>query len=131
MSYIVSYQKKTLGHEVIDLLRPARTSMELGTLDGITYVAIRTEQPLPEQRPELGEVSVVEPTPALRERLCEVSPQVQLIRQRVRNKIAERYRLHDEIQLLRTGDADALAAYNQYVEDCRAWGRAKKAELGL
>jgi hypothetical protein len=37
----------------------------------------------------------------------------------------------DEIKLLRIGLSEESIAYNDYVEECRAWGRGEKAKLGL
>jgi hypothetical protein len=46
-------------------------------------------------------------------------------------KIAEQYTTGDEIKLLRTAPSAEFEVYNAYVEDCRAWGRAQRAALGL
>jgi adenosylmethionine-8-amino-7-oxononanoate aminotransferase len=59
------------------------------------------------------------------------SPHVRLINQRVQEAIAQRYSTADEIKLLRTAPSAEMAAYNAYAEDCRAWGRAEKAKLGV
>ena len=58
-------------------------------------------------------------------------PHVRLIRQRVHAAIRERYSLEDELELLRTAPSAEAVAWNAYVEDCRAWGRAERAKLGL
>ena len=34
-------------------------------------------------------------------------------------------------KMLRVGPTPETEAYNDYVEACRAWGRAEKAKLGL
>jgi hypothetical protein len=39
--------------------------------------------------------------------------------------------LADEIKLLRTAPSPEMQAYDAYAEECRAWGRAQKAALGL
>lgn len=59
------------------------------------------------------------------------SPHVRLINQRVRERIAERYTLTDEIKLLRLAPSPESAVYNDYVEACRQWGHDEKATLGL
>lgn len=54
-----------------------------------------------------------------------------LINQQVVEMIRERYSVDDEIGLLRTGPSDEAAAYSDYVEECKAWGREQKTGLGL
>ena len=49
----------------------------------------------------------------------------------VKAAIAERYSIEDEIKMLRLAPSDETSAYNAYVEECRAWGRAEKNKLGL
>lgn len=67
----------------------------------------------------------------LREQIKSASPHVWLINERVRDKIAEAYPLHEEIKLLRTAPSAEFEAYNAHAEACREWGRAQKALLGL
>jgi len=47
-------------------------------------------------------------------------------------KIRKRYNENEEIKMLRLGILDGLnkdfQAYNEYVEECQAWGNEKKAE---
>jgi hypothetical protein len=38
---------------------------------------------------------------------------------------------NDEIKMLRISPSEESTAYNEYVESCRAWGRTKKAKLGV
>ena len=52
------------------------------------------------------------------------------INRRVVELIRTRYSLEDEIGLLRTGPSDEAAAYDAWVEECRAWGRGEKEKLG-
>ena len=59
------------------------------------------------------------------------SPHVQLINERVVAKIREIYSLNDEIKMIRLSPSAESAAYNEYVESCRDWGRVAKANLGL
>ena len=70
-------------------------------------------------------------TDALREEIKAASPHVRLINQRVQAAIAERYSITDEIKLIRTAPSPEMEAYNAYAEECRAWGRAERAKLGL
>ena len=109
-------------------------SQELATLpDGRTIVAVSGT--LPANQPSAIAASLQAlPTPLpddLRRAICAASPQVRLINNRVQLAIAERYSMADEIKLLRTAPSAEAVAYNAYAEDCRAWGRAEKAKLGL
>ncbi len=98
----------------------------------MTYTVIPDGAALGEQpAPIAASVQVVTPDAELRERLCTASPHVALIRERVAQKIAERYSITDEIKLLRTAPSAEFEMYNEYVETCRQWGRECKAELGL
>lgn len=90
---------------------------------------------LPSDQPEAITASVetlASPLPTdLRDAIREASPSVRLINGRVQAAIAERYSMADEIKLLRTAPSAEMAAYNAYAEDCRSWGRAEKAKLGV
>jgi len=59
------------------------------------------------------------------------SPQCAEIKVQVVSKIRERYSVDDEIGILRTGKSAEFDAWNDYVEECRTWGREQKADLGL
>lgn len=59
------------------------------------------------------------------------SPLCAFIDQQTRDMIRARYSVDDEIKCLRLAPSDETTAWNAYVEECRAWGRGKKAELGL
>lgn len=130
MGYIVSYQKKQNPYTVIQLNAP-EGSNELCTIDGVTYVSIPSGAELEQQPAELDDISVVDVTPELRETICNASPHVKLIRERVQQKIADRYPLHEEIKLIRTAPSAEFDEYYAYAEDCRAWGEQQKSELGL
>lgn len=109
------------------------TGQEIATLaDGRTVVAVFGGT-LPEEQPAAIEASVEELTltPELREAIKQASPHVRLINTRVQDAIAQRYSIADEIKLIRTAPSDEMTAYNDYAEECRAWGRAEKAKLGL
>ncbi len=117
-----------------DALTHSPVGTELATLaNGVTYVSLPDGAVLPETQPEeiAASIQVVALTAELKLALEAVSPHVALIRQRVRDKIAERYALFDEIKLLRTAPSAEAAAYNDYVESCRQWGRDEKSKLGL
>ncbi len=137
MTSIYAYQKVSTPHTTIELTLPSAPGSpaeqhctELCTIAGITYVAVPAGVVLPDQPPELS-VSVVTLTPELREAIKLASPHVQLINTRVCAAIAERYTYADEIKLLRTAPSSEMNEYNAYAEECRAWGRAQKAKLGL
>ncbi len=102
-------------------------------MDGVTYAHLPDGAALPANQPEeiAASIKTVTLTPDLRAAICDASPHVRLIRQRVAERIAEQYSLTDEIKLLRTAPSAEFEIYNTYVEDCRAWGRDQKAAIGL
>lgn len=75
-------------------------------------------------------IAAVTLTDALRDAIKAASPHVRLINERVREAIAERYSVADEIKLLRTAPSAEFDAYNTYAEACRAAGRDAIAALG-
>ena len=75
--------------------------------------------------------TVVTLTTELKDQIKAASRRVQFINQQVKEKIAERYSVADEIKLLRKGKNAEFDEYNAYVEACVAEGQAKKAALGL
>ena len=113
-----------------NLLETEDRITELCTIDGITYVSVPDNITLPEQ-PEQITVEEVELTDELKESIKSASPHVQLINDRVVAKIREIYSLNDEIKMIRLSPSEESAAYNEYVEACREWGRVAKANLGL
>lgn len=119
-----------------DAPQGAQAGQELATLaDGRTVVALYTGFVLPTNQPAEIRASIeVLPSPlpvALRDAIRAASPQVRLIDRRTQDSIAQRYSLGDEIKLLRTAPSPEMVAYNTYVEECRARGRADKALIGL
>jgi hypothetical protein len=133
MPSIASYQKFITQQVTRELATP-EGSTELATLDGTTYVCLPDGARLPEvQHAEIAASIVldVELTDALRDEIKAVSPHVRLINRRVVDRLRERYSLDDEIKLIRLAPSAESSAYNDYVEECRAWGRAQKAAFGL
>lgn len=132
MATIYRYQKY-ITREVTRSLEAPEESTELCTLDGRTYVSIpEGMEPNAEQPVEIAHtIEQVVLTPDLRAEISDASPHVDLIRARVRDRIAERYPIHEEIKLIRTAPSPEFDAYNAYAEACRAWGREQKAILGL
>lgn len=106
---------------------------ELCTLDGWTYVSVPASIELPVQ-PEIIAASLAEvdldEEPETKESIL-ASPICKNINGRVVDKIRDVYSVNDEIKMLRIGPSPETEAYNDYVEDCRAWGRAEKEKLGL
>lgn len=108
-------------------------STELATIEDVTYVHVPDGADLPAEQPAeiAASIQPVTLTADLRRAIEDASPHVALIRARVAEKIAEQYSIGDEIKLLRTAPSAEFELYNAFVEDCRAWGRAQKAQLGL
>ena len=137
MTKIYKYQKITdqfttycLVEPDYNLLETEDRITELCTIDGVTYVSVPDSITLPEQ-PEQITVEEVVLTEELKAAIKSASPHVQLINDRVVSKIREVYSLNDEIKMIRLSPSAESAAYNEYVEACREWGRVAKANLGL
>lgn len=110
-----------------------RIGQEIATVDGLTYVHLPDDATLPIDQPAeiAASIRIVTPDAALLNAIKAASPQVRLINAAVAEKIAERYSVNIEIKLLRTAPSVEFEAYNTYTEECRAWGRAEKAKIGL
>ena len=118
--------------------------MELCELDGVTYVTVPEDAgQMPEQHPEITLEPVIVDV-GLRDRLKKSARICQLIDQSIIDLIRARYNPEDEMYFARIGvgvslgayqfepgEQEALLSYGAYVEDCRQWGRQKRAELGL
>ncbi len=129
MAHIVSYQKQSDAYTVYQLNAP-EGSTELCTIGGVTYVSVPDDIAMPDQN-ALITYAVATLTSELKEAIKAASPHVQLIDQRVREKIADAYPIHEEIKLLRTAPSAEFDAYNAFAEACRQWGRDQKTVLGL
>lgn len=132
MAYIVSYQK-FITRDTTKQLDAPEGSSELCTIDGVTYVSVPDDSQLSNEQPlEIaGTVQTVVMTDDLRELIKSQSTHVQLIDERVKAKIAERYSITDEIKQLRSAPSDEYAEYAEYAESCRTWGQEQKTALGL
>ena len=137
MTKIYKYQKVTDEYTTYTLREPDYNLLEtedriteLCTIVGVTYASVPDSITLPEQ-PEQITVEEVELTDELKESIKSASPHVQLINDRVVSKIREVYSLNDEIKMIRLSPSEESTAYNDYVEECRAWGRGEKEKLGL
>ena len=138
MGTIVAYQKHidTLTTKELNLPTDEnnqRLGTELATVEGVTYVSLPTGVDLPETQPAevAASINVVTLNPALTLAISNASPHVKLIRQQVAELIAQEYSFADEIKLLRTAPSAEFEVYNDYVEQCRQWGRDKKQAIGL
>ena len=141
MPYLIAYRKHIDAMHTRELRLPDQGGMrraghELALLaDGRTIVMIDDGHELPADQPAEVQPTIERlPSPLpveLRDAIRAASPQVRLIDQQVVERIRARYSIEDEIKFLRLAPSDDTAAWNAYVEDCRAWGRAEKAQLGL
>jgi hypothetical protein len=105
---------------------------ELCTIGDDTYVSVPDTITLPRQPEELKVEAVEMPVPDPPLGMLRMnSSHILLINDRVVERIRERYSVNDEIKMLRIGPSPETEAYNDWVEECRAWGRAEKARLGL
>lgn len=107
--------------------------MELCTIEDVTYVSMPDDEELSDDQPvEIADsIETIVLTDALRELIKSNSTHVQLINERVKDKIAERYSVSDELKEIRNSSSESFSAYADYVEECRQWGREQKAVLGL
>jgi hypothetical protein len=137
MPSIVAYRKLIDAVTTRDLRRPEDSAthqplgMEIAEIDGLTYYVLPDGVTLPGEQPEGIVPQAVTMTETLRETLRAASPHCKIIDARVREAIAERYSVTDEIKLLRTAPSPEMIAYNAYAEECRNWGRNEKVKLGL
>lgn len=117
--------------------------LELCTIDDVTYISVPDGYVIEDQPSEIGFTQTVL-TDALKESIKANSRAVQLITSEVQCKIREKYTLEDEQYYARIGVGVALGAYaflpgeqeallefGTYVEECRQYGKSKRAELGL
>ena len=149
MTSIVRYRKLITSYTIIELHDPESehgepVTTELATLaDGFTYVSVPDGAVLPVQ-PDGIEPEPVTLTDELREQIKHESPHVRLINARVIEKIRQRYSSDDEQkyttdlindrvygQPLSALAAAKRDAYITYRNECVAWGKEQKAELGL
>ena len=136
MTYIVSYQKFIDSQRSVEIALPTdsethqRIGDELATIDGVTYVALPDGTTLPTQPSEIT-VTPVTLTAEQKAAIANASPLVRVINDQVRESIAAKYSITDELRLLRTQPSADFTAYNTFVEACRSEGRVKKAALGL
>lgn len=105
-------------------------ALELAEVAGWHYVSVPYTAQLPAQPAEI-EWQAVTLDAETKATIMANSRAVQLINQGVVDQIRALYSVDDELKLLRTAPSAEFEAYNAHAEDCRAWGRAEKAKLGL
>ena len=132
---IYCYQKHIDSIRTVEAIFPTnaqnqRLGTELATISDITYINIPDGAVLPDQPVEI-DVAPAVITDDLLAAIKQASPHYRLINEQVAERIRQRYSVDDEIKLLRIAPSDETAAWNDYVEECRAWGRGKKAEIWL
>lgn len=132
---IYSYQKHIDSLRTVEIALPTgeshqRIGTELATINGVTYVYLPDTATLPDQPIEI-DVAPATLTDSLKDAIKAASPHVRLINTRIVEMIRLRYSMEDEIKLLRLAPSDESTAYNDYAEECRAWGRGEKAKFGL
>lgn len=126
---IYQYQKVSDEFTTYTLeLNQDQINQELCTIDGVTYHYVEGDLPTQFEQITVTETNL---TPELRKSICQASRVCQLIDGNVVNKIRARYSVNDELKMLRIGAGAEFDAYNQFVEDCRAWGAQEKARFGL
>lgn len=105
---------------------------ELCTIDGETYLHVPGEQP---EQPEQITIEEVVLTDDLKASIKDASPHVRLIRQKVVDKIREKYSLNDELKIMSlyfvNPEDPIIQECSDYKVSCRAWGQAEKAKIGL
>ena len=130
-----AYQKLTVNGKTLEFQFPVDedgnfVGQELATVDGVTYVSVPSELTLPKQHERIS-MYEVDMTAELKKKISKASPYVKMVNNAVAAMIHERYSIDDEIKLIRTAPSDDFDVYNAFAEDCRNWGRSKKAEVGL
>ena len=140
MPTIYKYQKVRDQYTTYCLVEPDYNLLEtedriteLCTIGGWTYASVPDDVKLPEQ-PKIIAATLVKidlaKEPETKAAINAASSHIALINDRVVAKIRLVYSSNEEFKMLRVGGAD-FKAYNAYVEECRAWGKAAKAKLGL
>ena len=121
-------------------IKAAEKQTELCALNGKTYVTVEDTDGnvnLAEKSAKGGLLIISGATHTagelrvLMSKIKAATPAVKVINDQVEAKIRERYSVADEIKMLRIAPSPESDAWNDYVEDCREWGREEKAKLGL
>ena len=117
--------------------------VELCDLDGETIISVSDGVALPDQSKEI-KLKELKPDDLLIEKIKQSSPHVQLINERVVDRIRQKIGINDELKIISkmlkflvaktapdTGSLAEFDAYIVHVETCRAWGAGEKAKLGV
>jgi hypothetical protein len=135
MPKIYSYQKVTdkyTTYTAIDNGEEDKRITELCTIDGDTYISVPDDLVLLEQPKQITLKPVIL-TAILKEKIKKASLHVQLIRKRIRGKIREKYKLEDELKIIRNKingkELTKYNEYNEYVEGCITKGDIEKDKL--
>jgi len=133
---IYKYKKITDKYTTYTIVEPdynimdneSKRVVELCTINGDTYISVPDDLTLPEQPKQITLEPVII-TSELKEQIEKASPHMQLIKKRIKNKIAEKYSIEDELKIIRNKingtDVDKYTEYNSYVESCIADGKIK------
>ncbi len=126
MAKIYQYQK--VSDDFTEYRVQGEGVTELCTISGVTFISVAEELPTFDDRLNVAEAVL---TAELRSSIKSESTHVQLINDRIKIRIAERYSIEDELKMLRLAPSEESTAYNTYAEECRDWGREQKTALGL
>ena len=112
--------------------------IELCTIGDKTYTAVETPDGVTLVEQAYGdtiEITGVNYTAAemrkIKKQVKANTPAIEEINIAVVTKIREKYSMDDEIKMLHCAPSQETTEWNDYVEDCRQWGREEKAKLGL
>lgn len=135
MPKIYQYQKD-LGALALPALKADEDLRELCTVNGVTYVAASDTVVFPKQTDTIrfapvDGATLGEKLPQVVQVIEQALPATADINAQVVARIRARYSADDEIKMLRTAPSPESALWNDYVEECLAWGRTEKAKMGL
>lgn len=127
------YRYKKKSDQYTDYIINGENIYEHGEIDDLTYIYIAAETPEDVVNPSGLVVDPITPTDEQLEQLKSQSVYVTHINNQTEEKIRQVYSSSDEMKLNRRRDRDtaAFTEYDNYVEECRAWGRDQKEEIGF
>jgi hypothetical protein len=135
MPKIFSYRKVTdkyTTYTAVDSGEEDKRITELCVINGNTYISVPNNFVLPEQPKEIT-LKLVALTIKLKKQIKEKSPYIQLIEERVRERIRKKYKLEDELKIIRNKingkELLEYTEYNKYVEECIIGGNLEKDKL--
>jgi len=135
MPKIYKYRKVTdkyTTYTAVDNGEEDKRITELCTIGNYTYISVPDSLILPKQPKKINLIAVIL-TAILKEKIEKISPHIQLIKKRVREKIRDKYELEDELKIIRNKingkELSKYTEYNNYVENCIAEGDLKGKEI--